>query len=57
MQKVLHVKNLLPLYTLSSEMRDAHIQGEIKSQFGGVNSINHVYKFKFCQNCVFIQIH
>lgn len=57
MQKVSHVKNLLPLYTLSSEMRDAHIQGEIKSQFGGVNSINHVYKFKFCQNCVFIQIH
>lgn len=57
MQKVSYVRNSLLLYTLSSEMKDAHTQDEIKSQFGGVNSISHVYKFKCCQNCVFIQIH
>lgn len=32
-QNVSDVKNSLPLYTISSEMKDAHIQGEIKSKF------------------------
>lgn len=33
MQNVSDVKNSLSLYTLISEMKDAHIQDEMESQF------------------------